>query len=69
VSKIIRAYEAEAAQGSAAAGRELRAWLAEYPPRTEDIDAASLDRKTRDRLIARLMRELADEDAANEAKA
>lgn len=66
VAVIIRAYEKEAARGNANAGRELRAWLNEYPPRDDAISAADLDRQTRQRLMARLLAELEEESPAQD---
>ena len=43
---------------------ELRAWLAEYPPTDDAISTEDLDRQTRDRLLARLLAELEEEDAS-----
>ena len=64
VAKIIRALEAEALNGNANAARELRGWLSEYPPKDDLIRTEDLDRQTRDRVLARLLAELEEEDAA-----
>ena len=66
VARIIRAYESAAAEGNANAGRELRAWLAEYPPKDGTLRAEDLDAEMQERILARLMREIEEEDAANE---
>jgi hypothetical protein len=63
VARIIRALESQAVNGNAHAARELRSWLAEYPPKDEAIRLEDLDRQTRDRLLARLLAELDEEDA------
>jgi hypothetical protein len=54
----------QAQNGNAPAARELRAWLAEYPPTDDAISTEDLDRQTRDRLLARLLAELEEEDAS-----
>jgi hypothetical protein len=62
VGTIIRALEKKAAAGETQAARELRSWLAEYPPRPDDdIDPADLPRALRQRLLARL---IAEDEAA-----
>jgi hypothetical protein len=67
VGRIIGGLEREAVQGNPHAARELRAWLAEYPPRDDSISVDDLDRRTRDRLLARLLAELEEEDASGES--
>ena len=69
VAEIIRALEREAHNGNANAARELRAWLQEYPPTDGSVDTDDLDRRTRDRLLARLLAELEEEDAAESSEA
>lgn len=66
IGRIIRALETEAVQGNAHAARELRAWLDEYPPKDDSISLDDLDRRTRDRLLARLLAELEEEDASSD---
>jgi hypothetical protein len=66
IGQIIRALETEALNGNAHAARELRAWLAEYPPKDDAISTEDLDRQTRDRLLARLLAELEEEDASSD---
>jgi hypothetical protein len=65
IGRIVRALETEAVNGNAHAARELRAWLAEYPPQDDAITPEQLSRRTRQRLMARLIAELEEEDAAN----
>lgn len=60
VSKIVNKLNKEAAKGSTAAAKELRAWMAEIKPETvTGLD--DLDRRTRQRLLVRL---LAEDEAA-----
>ena len=66
VAPIVRALESEAINGNAHAARELRSWLAEYPPKDDAISTEDLDRQTRDRLLARLLAELEEEDASSD---
>jgi len=66
VGRIIVALEREAVRGNANAARELRSWLSEYPPTSDAVRTEDLDRITRDRLLARLLAELDEEDAASE---
>jgi len=69
VGAIIRAYEKEAASGNANAGRELRAWLEQFPPDDTELSTEKLDKKTRQRALAKVLELLAEEDAANETEA
>jgi hypothetical protein len=62
VGVIIRKLEHDAVGGSTMAAKELREWLREYPPQDEGYDLEALDRRTRDRLIARLLLELGEDD-------
>jgi hypothetical protein len=55
---------AAAAKGNANAGRELRAWLAEYPPKDGAVTTEKLDRRTKERVLARILAELRDESPA-----
>jgi hypothetical protein len=69
VAKIVRAYITAAEKGNANAGRELRSWLEKYPPREEGVDIAQLDRDLRDAILARLVREVEEERAAQAQEA
>jgi hypothetical protein len=69
ISRIIGGLEREAVQGNPHAARELRAWLQDYPPRDDSIKAEDLDRRTRDRLLARLLAEIEEEDDAESSEA
>jgi hypothetical protein len=62
VGAIMRRLSRDAKNGSATAAKELRAWLDTYPPTDSGYDLEALDRRTRDRLIARLMAELEAEE-------
>jgi hypothetical protein len=62
ISRIIGGLEREAVQGNPHAARELRAWLNDYPPKDDSIRVEDLDRRTRDRILARLLAELEEED-------
>jgi hypothetical protein len=64
IGGIIRALEKSALTGNSNAARELRSWLAEYPPSDGSVSVEQLDRRTRDRILARLLAELEQEDAA-----
>jgi hypothetical protein len=68
ISRIIGGLEREAVQGNPYAARELRPWLAEYPPKDDSISVDDFDRRTRDRLLARLLAELEEEDAAESSE-
>ena len=68
VARIIRALEIDAAQGHAAAARELRAWLERYPPRDEEVTPDALPAVLRARLLARLIAEDDAEQGQNEAQ-
>jgi len=65
VGEIIQALEHKARKGDAHAARELRSWLAEYPPTDESIDLADVPAAVRERMIKRLLAEIEEEDAAN----
>jgi hypothetical protein len=69
VARIITALEREAVDGNANAGRELRAWLAEYPPQDTELSIEAMDRQLRQRIVARLVAEIEAKDAANEENA
>jgi hypothetical protein len=62
VGRIITELEGKAVTGDVQAARELRSWLDKYPPVDESLDLAVLNRRTRDRLLQRLLAELAEED-------
>jgi hypothetical protein len=64
IGKVIAALEREAANGNANAARELRGWLAEYPPDDTELSVEKLDKKTRQRALAYVLARLAEEDAA-----
>jgi hypothetical protein len=64
ISKIISALEGEAARGNAQAAKELRAWLADYPPKDDAVKVEDLDRLTRERILARLLAEIEEEETA-----
>src|SRR5262249_44993661 len=53
IGNVIAGLERQAIKGNANAARELRAWLAEYPPEDATIDPEQLDRRTRQRMLAR----------------
>jgi phage antirepressor YoqD-like protein len=65
VGEITAALERKARNGDSHAARELRAWLAEYPPTDEAIDLADIPAAMRQRLLKRLLAEIEEEDAAN----
>jgi hypothetical protein len=69
ISRIIGGLEREAVQGNAHAARELRAWLQDYPPKDEALRLEDIDRNTRDRILARLLKEIEEDDAAIAAEA
>jgi hypothetical protein len=48
----IRAYEKKAQQGDVQAGRELRAWLNEYPPKDDTPRVEDLPVERRRRILA-----------------
>jgi hypothetical protein len=56
---IVKALEKAAAGGGVQAAREMRAWLTEFPPDTDDVDVRTLTSKARRAMLARL---LAEED-------
>jgi hypothetical protein len=66
IGRVIAGLEREAVNGNAHAARELRAWLAEYPPRDDAIRAEDLDGQTRQRLMTKLLAIISEEDAALE---
>jgi hypothetical protein len=68
VGEIIQALQKKARTGDAHAARELRSWLAEYPPQDEDIDFADLDKVTRQRMLRIVMAKIEEEDAAAETR-
>jgi hypothetical protein len=57
IGRIVQALEREATTGNTQAARELRNWLAEYPPESTEFDPSSLDRELRKRIYARLLAE------------
>ena len=63
---IISRLAADAKKGNTQAARELRAWLNEVQVET-DTDASSLDKRTRQALMARLLDEV-DEEARTQGK-
>jgi len=63
---IISRLQADAKKGNTQAARELRAWLSEVQVET-DTDASSLDKRTRQALMARLLDEV-DEEARTQGK-
>jgi hypothetical protein len=67
IGAIIRSLEKAALKGNSNAARELRSWLSEYPPSDGSVSVEELDRRTRDRILARLLAELEDEDANAES--
>jgi hypothetical protein len=69
VGQIIRAYEQKATKGDVQAGRELRSWLADYPPEDDELRLEDMPHVLRQRLLARLIAEIEAEDAANEGNA
>jgi hypothetical protein len=69
IGTVIAALEREAAKGNANAGRELRSWLAEYPPADTELSVEKLDKRTRERALAYVLASLAEEDAAKEQEA
>lgn len=62
VGRIMAKYSGEAEKGNVQAGRELRSWLEKYPATEASTDVAALDKRDRDRLVARLMLELEREE-------
>jgi hypothetical protein len=69
IGKVIAALEREAANGNANAARELRGWLAEYPPDDTELSVETLDKKTRQRALAYVLARLEEEDAAGAGNA
>jgi hypothetical protein len=65
VGQIIRAFEQKATKGDVQAGRELRSWLAEYPPEDDELRPEDMPALLRQRLLALLIAEIEAEDAAN----
>lgn len=63
---IIQRLSADAAKGNVQAARELRGWLSELPIET-DTDLSSLDKRTRQALLAKLLREIEVEGEAQQA--
>jgi hypothetical protein len=61
--KIIARLSADAKQGSTQAARELREWLNRVDIE-RDTDVSALDRATRQRLKARILAEMHEEEAA-----
>jgi hypothetical protein len=68
IGTIIRALEKQAAGGSSQAARELRSWLAEYPPADTTLDPATLSEERQQRILVRLNAEIEAEEAAKQAK-
>jgi len=64
---IISRLAADAKKGNTQAARELRAWLNEVQVET-DTDASSLDKRTRQALMARLLDEVDEEARAQQAQ-
>jgi hypothetical protein len=59
VGKIITALESKSAAGDVHAARELRPWLDRYTPTDErSIDLATLTKRERDQVLARVLAEL-----------
>jgi hypothetical protein len=58
VGQIIRAFEQKATKGDVQAGRELRSWLAEYPPEDDELRPEDMPALLRQRLLARLIAEI-----------
>jgi len=59
---IIKRLEADAIKGNTQAARELRAWRSELPIEA-DTDGSDLDSRMRQHLLAKLLAEIAEEDA------
>jgi hypothetical protein len=59
--------EQKARKGDAHAARELRSWLAEYPPRDEQINLGELGPVMRQKLLKRLLAEIEEEEGRSEA--
>lgn len=60
----MRQLESAAKAGDVQAARELRAWLEEHPPEDPSLDLAALDRNIRQRLLDRLLSEIAETEAS-----
>lgn len=65
---IIKRLADDAKKGNSQAARELRAWLAEVA-QDEENELAQLDRKTRARLLDKLLADIAEEDEAAQGEA
>jgi hypothetical protein len=62
VGEIIQALERKAREGDAHASRELRSWLADYPPHDEEISLEELGPVRRQKLLKRLIAEIEEEE-------
>lgn len=58
---IVARLSADAVKGDARAAAELRTWLREYPAE-DDTDMSTLDKRTRQALMARLLAEIEAEE-------
>ena len=63
IGAIIGTLARAAKRKDVAAARELREWLRIFPPEDERLDVAGLDRKTRQKLLARLLAAIAERDS------
>lgn len=64
VGAVVRSLEAKAAQGDVNAARELRPWLDRYPQDGDTkLDIATLTRRERDAVLAKVLAELGEEQA------
>lgn len=69
VGQVIGALERQAVAGNANAARELRSWLSEYPPEDASVTPEALASDLRKRVLARLLAEISEEEAAKQGKA
>lgn len=66
--QIIKRLAKDAKAGNVQAARELRSWLSEVAQDSE-TSVSSLDKRTRQAVLARLIGEIEEEDAARSTEA